>query len=128
MARKKTVRNRTGPRSVMKLVTVDEQEASPNTRGDPNLRFFAIDRPMGHTSELTKPNRHKAYTIGDAKRLFAESPTCVPLKRINVDPPLNNDDLYKGTYPTHPSFIDLSRQVDRKMKPLKQAANKDNEK
>ena len=123
MAKKKTERNKTGPRSVLKLVTVDDQGPSPKTDRNPSRHFFAIDRPMGHTSELTKPNRHKAVPFGESKRLFVESPTCVPLKRIDVDPPKNNDDLYKGVYPTHPSFIDLSKQVDRRMKPLKLAQN-----
>jgi hypothetical protein len=114
-----------GPRSVMKLVTVDEDDPIKSyVPVDPSKHFYAIDRPMGHTSELTKPNRHKAYTMGDSKRLFSQSPCCVPLKRIDVDPPINLKDLYNGVYPRHPSFIDLSRQVDRRMKPLKQASNK----
>jgi hypothetical protein len=75
---------------------------------------------MGHTSPLTKPNNLKAHIIGSSKRLFVESPTSVPLKRIDVSPH-TREGMYDAVDRTGPAFLDLARQVDRAMKPMKQA-------
>ena len=108
-----------GPASAMRLVNV-EAAKTPFVPVDPSKHFYAIDRPMGHTSPLTKRNQHQAHIIGNSKRLFVESPTSVPLKRIDVDPH-TRDGMYDAVDRTAPAFIDIARQVDRKMKPLKKA-------
>ena len=94
---------------------------------DPSKHFYAIDRPMGHTSPLTKPNHLKAHIIGSSARLFAESPTCVPLKRIDVAPH-TREGMYDAVDRTGPAFLDLARQVDRRMKPLKKALDQTKDK
>lgn len=63
--RTKNMRNSTGPASAMKLVNVDGPKKS-FVPVDPSKHFYGIDRPMGHTSPLTKPNRHQAHIIGNS--------------------------------------------------------------
>jgi hypothetical protein len=114
-----------GPASAMRLVKDESvQQFSPV---DPSKHFYGIDRRMGHTSSLTKPNNKKAHIIGSSARLFVESPTCVPLKRINVDPH-TRPGMYDAVDRTAPAFLDLARQVDRSMKPMKQAHDATKEK
>jgi len=115
-----------GPASAMRLVNVDAAK-KPFVPVDPSKHFYGIDRPMGHTSPLTKRNQHKAHIIGNSKRLFAESPTSVPLKRIDIDPH-TREGMYDAVDRTAPAFIDIARQVDRRMKPLKKAHDQTKEK
>ena len=60
--------------------------------------FFAVDRPMGASSELTMLNRKHGIPFSRSPRLFEESPTSVLLKKMDIAPIENLDKAKLKTY------------------------------